>query len=51
MKIAAVGGTRGFDTIKRVIGRKRHILVDTLGLPIAIASRPPMFRTGALEPC
>jgi len=30
-----VGGTRGFDAFKRVKGRKRHILVDTLGLPIA----------------
>ena len=29
------GGTRGLDGHKRVKGRKRHILVDTLGLPIA----------------
>ena len=27
-------GVRGFDGHKRVKGRKRHILVDTLGLPI-----------------
>lgn len=28
-------GTRGFDAFKRVKGRKRHVLVDTLGLPLA----------------
>jgi Transposase DDE domain len=28
-------GIRGFDGHKRVKGRKRHLLVDTLGLPIA----------------
>ena len=35
VKTTEVGGTRGFDAYKRVKGRKRHILVDTLGLPIA----------------
>nr|WP_281005312.1 IS5 family transposase [Mesorhizobium sp. DCY119] len=35
VKTTEVGGTRGFDAFKRVKGRKRHILVDTLGLPIA----------------
>lgn len=34
VKTTEVGGTRGFDAFKRVKGRKRHILVDTLGLPI-----------------
>jgi putative transposase len=29
------GGVRGFNGHKRVKGRKRHMLVDTLGLPIA----------------
>ena len=29
------GGIRGFDGGKLVKGRKRHLLVDTLGLPIA----------------
>jgi len=28
-------GVRGFDVHKRIRGRKRHILVDTLGIPIA----------------
>src|SRR5271165_2409651 len=29
------GGTRGFDGHKRVKGRKRHLLVDTLGMVVA----------------
>src|SRR5262249_3578795 len=29
------GGVRGYDGGKLVKGRKRHLLVDTLGLPIA----------------
>src|SRR5579862_9006453 len=35
VKTTERGGTRGFDGCKRVKGRKRHILVDTLGLMIA----------------
>jgi putative transposase len=31
-KAAATGGERGYDGGKRTVGRKRHILVDTLGL-------------------
>src|SRR5262245_54293547 len=34
VKTTERGGVRGFDGHKRVNGRKRHILVDTLGLPI-----------------
>ena len=34
------GGIRGFDAHKRVKGRKRHILVDTLGLLIACSVEP-----------
>jgi transposase len=33
-------GTRGFDGYKRVKGRKRHILVDTLGLMVANRVEP-----------
>jgi putative transposase len=40
VKTAERGGTRGFDGYKRVKGRKRHILVDTLGLPIANRVEP-----------
>jgi len=35
VKTTERGGARGFDAHKRVKGRKRHILVDTLGLPVA----------------
>jgi putative transposase len=35
VKTTERGGIRGFDGHKRVKGRKRHILVDTLGMPIA----------------
>ena len=33
-------GISGFDAHKHVKGRKRHILVDTLGLPISIYVTP-----------
>src|SRR4051795_2767237 len=36
VKTTEVGGPKGFDAGKRVKGRKRHILVDTLGLLIAV---------------
>lgn len=36
VKTTLVGGVRGFDSGKRVKGRKRHILVDTLGLLLAV---------------
>ena len=32
----AQGGERGYDAAKQVPGRKRHILVDTLGLLLAV---------------
>jgi putative transposase len=31
-----VGGRYGYDSAKRVNGRKRHLLVDTLGLLLAV---------------
>ncbi len=36
VKTTAVGGDAGFDAGKQVYGRKRHILVDTLGLLLVI---------------
>lgn len=35
-KTSEMGGTRGYDAGKKINGRKRHILVDTLGLLIAV---------------
>lgn len=40
VKTTERGGVRGFDAHKRVKGRKRHILVDILGLPIACRVEP-----------
>jgi len=36
VKTTEVGGIKGFDVGKLVKGRKRHLLVDTLGLLIAV---------------
>jgi putative transposase len=36
VKTTAIGGERGFDSGKLVKGRKRHLLVDTLGLLLAV---------------
>ena len=35
-KAAATGGARGYDGGKRTTGRKKHILVDTMGLLIVV---------------
>lgn len=35
-KAAPTGGRRGYDGGKKTVGRKRHALVDTLGLLIAV---------------
>jgi putative transposase len=35
-KTTESGGPRGFDAAKRVKGRKRHIVTDTQGLPLAV---------------
>src|SRR6266403_2592592 len=40
VKTTERGGARGFDAHKRVKGRKRHILVDTLGLLVASRVEP-----------
>jgi len=34
VKTAAGAGVRGFDSAKRIKGRKRHVLSDTQGLPL-----------------
>ena len=36
VKCTGVSGQRGYDAGKKVNGRKRHILVDTLGLLLAV---------------
>lgn len=39
-KTTEAGGPRGFDGAKKVSGRKRHILVDTLGLILKVVVHP-----------
>lgn len=36
IKTTQVGGERGYDGAKKLVGRKRHIVVDTLGLILAV---------------
>jgi len=36
VKTTEIGGARGFDAGKRIKGRKRHVLVDTLGLVLMV---------------
>jgi putative transposase len=40
VKTTLVAGVRGYDAGKHVMGRKRHILVDTLGLLLAVVVTP-----------
>ena len=43
VKTTERGGARGFDAHKRVKGRKRHILVDTIGLSVANRVEPAKY--------
>ena len=40
IKSTHVPGIRGFDAFKRLTGRKRHLIVDTLGLLLAVCVTP-----------
>ncbi|HWB14713.1 MAG TPA: IS5 family transposase [Pirellulales bacterium] len=40
VKTTDIGGERGYDAGKKVAGRKRHIVVDTLGLLLAVVVHP-----------
>ena len=40
VKTGKAGGNRGYDGGKRVKGRKRHLVVDTLGLMVDVAVSP-----------
>jgi len=40
VKTTEVGGPRGYDAGKKTNGRKRHIVVDTLGLILAVVVHP-----------
>jgi putative transposase len=40
VKTTEAGGVRGYDPAKQVTGRKRHVIVDTLGLVLAVLVTP-----------
>ena len=50
VKGAEVGGARGYDGGKKVHGRKRHIIVDTLGLLLVVVVSAASADDGAFAP-
>jgi putative transposase len=50
VKTTELGGERGFDGGKLITGRKRHIVVDTLGLLLAVAVTTAKLDDGAAAP-
>jgi putative transposase len=50
VKTTGVGGERGYDGAKQLKGRKRHLLVDTQGLVLAVTVHPAdiMDRDGVM---
>jgi putative transposase len=40
VKTTESGGPRGFDAAKRIKGRKRHLVTDTTGSPLAVLVHP-----------
>ena len=49
-KTTEMGGVRGYDGAKKVTGRKRHILVDVLGLLIAVVVTSAAIDDAAAAP-
>jgi putative transposase len=50
VKTTELGGEHGYDGNKKINGRKRHILVDTLGLLIAVVVTAANVDDGAAAP-
>jgi putative transposase len=50
-KTTAIGGEAGYDGGKKVRGRKRHIVVDTLGLLLVVAVTSAALDDGTSAPC
>lgn len=50
VKTTEVGGERGYDAGKKVSGRKRHAVVDTLGLLMAVVVTAASADDGATAP-
>lgn len=51
IKTTESGGERGFDGYKKINGRKRHLLVDTLGLILKVIVHPANIQNtdGAID--
>jgi putative transposase len=50
VKTTEMGGEKGFDGGKRITGRKRHIVVDTMGLLLAVVVTSAAVDDGAAAP-
>ena len=50
VKTTEMGGERGYDGGKKVTGRKRHIIVDSLGLLLAVAITSAKLDDGTAAP-
>ena len=50
VKTTEVGGERGYDGGKKISGRKRHIVVDSLGLLLAVVVTAASADDGATAP-
>jgi putative transposase len=50
VKTTEVGGVHGYDGGKKITGRKRHIVVDTLGLLLAVLVTSAAVDDGAAAP-
>jgi putative transposase len=50
VKTAGSGGEKGYDAAKKVSGRKRHILVDSLGLLLAVVVTSAAVDDGVAAP-
>jgi putative transposase len=49
IKTATPGKDVGFDRNQKITGRKRHILIETLGLRVAVGSGHTDERQGLVE--
>jgi putative transposase len=49
VKTTESAGSRGFDSGKKIKGRKRHIIVDTLGLVIGVVVHTADWRKGGCK--